>query len=367
MTAINEPQREGDADLVAAFPIGDDRIRLVFSGWLDPSTCRRPERYASSVGLPILEVDVSEEHDDHGAARASRVTLKTEPMSGHSLVVDTISLDDVRGRSGKPLGRQESRPFIHGIASIPGIQWPASDGFPFTSRFEGLVATASCQKDGGVNSNKLIDVFGWCFLHVERGGPFNSIKVATNKHVPGIDDEVKRLSPRGLSPHVLWSGGEIRTVDGETRLVDTGFMEGSILDATPKHYPPPFRVKTSDLAGDEARSLRSRSLQGVIVRFENVTIDRVWAANEQGERISAPQLRSFIFHDDSGAELVAVMLDSVGRELRAGEAFDSLRALVHQPKSGQYEGIIELDDHFNYPLGKPDGLRQSEDFHVGKA
>jgi hypothetical protein len=365
MAAVNESQP--DADLIAAFPVGDDRIRLVFSGWLDPSTCERPERYASSVGLAILGVDASEQQSDRRRARASRVTLTTEPMSGHSLVVDTITLDDLRGRSGKPVGTRESRPFVHGIASIPGIQWPVSDSFPFASRFEGLVATASCQKDGGVNSNKLIDAFGWCFLHVERGGPFNSIKVATKKHVPGIDDEVKRLSPRGLSPHVLWSGGEIRTVDGETRLVDTGFMEGSILDATPKHFPPPFRVKTSDLAGDEATSLRSRSLHGVIVRFENVTIDRVWAGSEQGERVSAPQLRSFMFHDDSGASLLAVMLDSVNRELRAGETFESLRALIHQPRSGQYEAIIELDDHFDYPLGRPDGLRQSEDINVAEA
>lgn len=367
MANVKELQQEEDAELIAAFPIGEDRIRLVFSGWLDPSNCGRPERYRSSVGLAILGVDTSGQQPEGRRSRPSRVTLTTEPMSGHSLVVDTISLDDVRGRSGRRVETPESRPFIHGIASIPGIQWPVSDSFPFASRFEGLVATASCQKDGGVNSNKLIDAFGWCFLHVERGGPFNSIKVATKKHVPGIDVEVKRLSPRGLSPHVLWSGGEIRTVDGETRLVDTGFMEGSILDATPKHFPPPFRVKTSDLAGEDAKSFRSRSLHGVIVRFENVTIDRVWAGNEQGERISAPKLRSFSFHDDSGARLLAVMLDSVTRELRAGETLESLRALIHQPRSGQYEAIVELDDHFNYPLGRPDGVRRTEDVNVAEA
>lgn len=89
-------------------------------------------------------------------------------------------------------GLLETRPGDEGIASIPGVQWPISDSFPFKSRFEGLVATGSCQKDGGVNSNHLVDTFGCCFLHVERGGPFNSIKVTTQKHVPGIDDEVKR-------------------------------------------------------------------------------------------------------------------------------------------------------------------------------
>jgi len=308
----------------------------------------------------VLGVDVSS--DEGETLPGTRLTLATEPMNGYSLVVDSIKLDDgIRSRAGRPIATRESPPFIHGIASIPGIQWPTSDSFPYASRFEGLVATASCQKDGGVNSNKLIDAFGWCFLHVERGGPFNSLKVATQKHVPGIDDEVKRLSPQGLSPHVLWSGGEIRTIDGETRLVDTGFMEGSILDATPKHFPPPFRIKTSDLAGDEAKSLRSRSLQGVIVRFENVTIERVSAKNEHDEWVSASQLRSFVFHDDSGAPLSAVVLDSVRRELQPGDTLESLRVLIHQPRSGQYEAIVELDDHFNYPLGWPDGLRHSED------
>lgn len=104
------------------------------------------------------------------------MTLVTEPMDGASLVVDTIKLNDLRSHSGNRLMSPESRPFIHGIASIPGIQWPISDSFPFASRYEGLVATASCQKAGGVNSDKLIDSFGWSFLHVERGGPFNSIK-----------------------------------------------------------------------------------------------------------------------------------------------------------------------------------------------
>jgi hypothetical protein len=356
---------ENDTDLIAAFPIGNDRIRLVFSGPVDPASAERPESYASSVGLAVVGVEVAA--DGIAGSSESRVTLATEPMNGYSLVVDTIELDGVRSRSGKPLKTRESPRFIHGIASIPGIQWPIEDAFPYASRFEGLVATASCQKDGGVNSNKLIDAFGWCFLHVERGGPFNSIKVATQKHVPGIDDEVKRLSPLGLSPHVLWSGGEIQTVDGETRLVDTGFMEGSILDATPKHFPPPFRVKTSDLSGKEANSLRSRSLQGVIVRFENVTIDRVAGPKEHDDWVSAPQLRSFIFHDGSGAPLTAVVLDSVRRELRPGETLESLRALIHQPRAGKYEAIVELDDHFNYPLGWPDGLRQTEGNHGADA
>jgi hypothetical protein len=346
----------GVVELIGAFPVGNDRVRIVFSGPVDEKSASRPEAYRSAVGLGIKSAEVTPHGNGDNERSAVRVSLSTEPMNGYSLVVDTITAEGVRSSSGAALRSGESPPFIQGIASIPGIQWPLADEFPFTSRFEGLVATASCQKDGGVNSNKLIDTFGCCFLHVERGGPFNSIKVTTDKHVPGIDEAVKELHPRGLSPHVLWSGGEIRTVDGETRLVDTGLMEGSILDATPKHFPPPFRVRTSDLAGDDATTLRSRSLQGVIVRFENITIDAVANPNAHDTWVSAPDLRSFTFHDESGKSLTAVVVDSVQRVVRPGDTFESLRALMHQPRRGHYEAIVELDDHFDYPLGWPDGL-----------
>jgi hypothetical protein len=352
-----------EPSLLVAFPTGDTSIRIVFSTPIDPETAGRPESYNSEMGLALLDADVhSDAQSRESDASSSHVTLRTEPMSGDSLVVDSIRADGVRSFTGQALVRDESGPFIHGIASIPGIQWPAEEEFPFGSRFEGLVATASCQKDGGVNSNRLIDALGYSFLHVERGGPFNSIKVTGRKHVPGIDEEVKRLSPQGLSPHVLWSGGEIQTIDGETRLVDTGYMEGSILDATPKHFPPPFRVRTSDLAGEEARTFRAKTLQGVIVRFEGITIDGVEEPLRHEGWVSAPHLRSFEFHDESGARLTAVVLHSVRRELRVGQTFTSLRALIHQPQAGRYESIVELDDHFDYPLGRPDGLaRRLED------
>jgi hypothetical protein len=59
----------------------------------------------------------------------------------------------------------------------------------------------------------------------------------------------------------------------------------------------------------------------------------------------------------------------VRRDVRPGQTFESLRALMHQPRSGYYEAIVELDDHFDYPLGWPDGLshRASRDAPAASA
>jgi hypothetical protein len=336
----------------AAFPAGYNTIKLVFTEGLDQRSAERREAYATESGL---RVEAARLHRADGASqdkgRPTIVTLTTEPMNGDAVIVDRIRVDGVRSERGSALTEAESRPFLQGIASLPGIQWPAEETAPFPSRFLGLLACGSCQKDGGVNSNHLIDQLGFSFIHVEKGGPFNSLKVVGKKHVPGIEEEVHRLSPKGLSPHVLWSGGEIQTVDGETRLVDTGFMEGSILPATPKMFPPPFRIRASDITGESAKNLRAKALQGVIVRFENVTIERVSEPNKHDDWMSAPHLRSFVFHDDTGAQVRGILLNSVTAPVKAGQQLQTLRALLHQPRFARYEAIVELNEHLNYQAG----------------
>jgi hypothetical protein len=142
----------------------------------------------------------------------------------------------------------------------------------------------------------------------------------------------------GQSVHVLWAGGEVRTVTGETRLVDTGFMEGSIIEPSPIPSPPPYSIHTAELAGDAASTLRAKSLQGVIVRIEDVIIDDM-SVRRRG------RLRSFVFHDRSGGRLSGVLLPTVQRTLQAGQHFRALRGIVHQPRAAQYELIVELDEH----------------------
>lgn len=182
-----------------------DTIRVVFREPADPERLRRPDAYSTEAGLKILSL--STDTDDRAGVPAGRaVTLTTEPMNGDAMILDRVQVHE-SGRTGSP-ATTRSRPFLQGIVSLPAVQWPREESFPFRSRFDGTIASGSCQKDGGVNSNHLIDQLGFCFIHVEKGGPFNSLKVVGRKHVPGIEKEVQRLRPQRLSPHVLWSGGD---------------------------------------------------------------------------------------------------------------------------------------------------------------
>lgn len=323
--------------LMIAFPKSETELRVVFSHPVDRARAEDPSSYKMRSGLSILGARL--DSDD-----PRRVTLVTEAMNGEAMQVDTLLASGVQTHNGEQLVHAESPEFIQGIASIPEIQKPAKDQFPFTSRFVGKTAAGSCGKDGGVDSNVLIDNFGFAFIHMENGGPFNSLKIVTKRHIPGIAEATRALRP-GQTVHVLWAGGEIRTVNGETQLVDTGFMEGSIIPPNPLVSPPPFAIKTAELAGKAGRSLRAKGLQGVVVRFENVTLDRVTDPDETG-------LRTMQFHDDSGGQLSGVLLGNVTTALREGQTLKQLRGLVHQPRLGEYEVIVELDQHLVLAAGE---------------
>jgi hypothetical protein len=317
--------------LVAAFPKSETELRLVFSEPMDSRTIEDASAFECRSGLPIHGGWV----DPHDPAR---VTLRTDPMNGEVIQPDVIRVRDARTFSGEGLVEGESPEFIQGIASIPELQRPATNSFPFASRFVGRVASASCGKDGGVDSATLSDTFGFAFIHNEAGGPFNSLKIATRQHIPAVTEATRALRA-GTTVHVLWAGGEIRDVDGETQLVDVGYMEGSIIPPNPLRTPPPFPVKVADVAGEQARSLRAKSLQGVVVRFEDVIVDAVGAST------SAKGGREITFGDDSGGQLTGVVLANVTTPLSEGQRLASVRALLHQPSGGRYEAIIELDQH----------------------
>jgi hypothetical protein len=330
-----------------AFPTSDFIIELIFSDAIDEEVAANPSSYRSVRGLEVLDASISarnESEHSRTSGSATCVTLRTEQMNGDLMILDRIRAE-VRLRAGKSRERHLSPEFLHGIASIPQTQSPREPEFPFKSAFVNKVATESCQKDGGVNSTELIDTLGFSFLHVERGGPFNSIKVVGLKHVPGIEAEVKRLAPRGMSPHILWSGGKIQTIDGETRLVDTGFMRGSIMEATPKKFPPPYPISTKDISGRAALTLRAKRLQGVICGFENVTITQVLEAGPYRRDVEGPTVRRFRFQDTHREPVAGVFLRAVTQPLEKGQRFAAMRGIVHQPRRGQYEVIVEMDKH----------------------
>ncbi|HET9221165.1 MAG TPA: hypothetical protein VFO07_01610 [Roseiflexaceae bacterium] len=327
----------GKPQMMMAFPKSETDLRVVFSEAVDPTRAEDLSNYKTRSGLAILNAQVDRDDPRY-------VNLKTEPMNGEAMQLDVLYAPGVITRGGVAFDRSESPEFIQGLASIPEIQKPGQDAFPFASRFIGKVASASCGKDGGVDSNVLIDTFGFAFIHMESGGPFNRLKIVTKSHIPGIAETTRTLRP-GQTAHVLWAGGEIRNVDGETQLVDTGYMEGSIIPPSPLQSPLPFPLKTADLAGEAARSLRASGMQGVIVRFDNVIIDRVTEPDATG-------LRTMSFHDDSGEQLTAVLLSNVTTALRVGQQLCALRGLVHQPRAGSYEVIVELDQHLILGAGQ---------------
>ena len=316
--------------LMIAFPKSETELRVVFSEPVDQESAEVPSSYKTRSELAILGARI--DRDD-----PRRVSLITEPMNGEAMAVDVLSVEGIRTQRGQLLARAESPEFIQGIASIPEIQKPATEQFPFASRYVGKVASASCGKDGGVDSNILIDTFGFAFIHMETGGPFNSLKITTKRHIPGIAEATRALRA-GQTVHVLWAGGEIRNVDGENQLVDTGFLEGSIISPTPLRSPPPFPITTAEIAGEAARTLRAKGLQGVVVRFEDVTIDDVSKPDRAG-------LWTVRFHDESGGQVSAVLLGNVTTALQVDKTVRSLRGLVHQPGAGKYEVIVELDQH----------------------
>jgi hypothetical protein len=316
--------------ITIAFPKSETDLRVVFSEPVDPESAESPTNYKTRSGLLITGAKVDRSDPRY-------VDLTTQPMNGEVMQIDVLYAPGVATRHGARFDQAASPEFIQGLASIPEIQKPAKNAFPFPSRFIGKIATASCGKDGGVDSNVLIDTFGFAFIHMESGGPFNSLKIVTKRHIPDITQATRRLLP-GQTVHVLWAGGEIRNVDGETQLVDTGYMEGSIIPPNPLRSPPPFTIKTAELTNERGRSLRASGLQGVIVRFEDATIEEVSAPGRDGQRIIS-------FHDASGESLRAVVLGNVKAHLWAGQKLSALRGLVHQPSAGMYEVIVELDQH----------------------
>lgn len=320
-------------EIKIAFPKSETELRVVFSEPVDTKSAQDPANYKTRSGLKILDANVDREDP-------ARVTLTTAPMNGEAMNIDVLSAPRVLTAEGQPFADAKSPEFIQGFASIAEINKAGSDKYPFASRFVGTVASESCGKDGGVDSNVLISTFGFAFIHMETGGPFNSSKIVTKKHIPGIEEITRTLKP-GQTAHVLWAGGEIRNVNGENQLVDTGYMEGSVIPPTPLRSPPPFLITTKEIGGEAGRTLRAKSLQGVVVRFENVKIDKVSKADESG-------LRHMVFRDKSDVPVLAVLISNVVTALRSNQEISSLRGLLHFPTAGQPEVIIELDEHLNY-------------------
>jgi hypothetical protein len=314
------------ARLSIAFPTSNTELHLVFSTSLDRESAETVGNYTTAAGLQILNASLNS--DD-----PRRVTLTTEEMDGTSLSVDAVQVKGLKGARGVIFPEMTSPAFLHGIASIEALRRAHEEEFPYASLYAGVVATLSCSKNGGVWEG--VNALGFTFLHEESGGPYSSIKVVTDieEKIPNVAEEHHELQ-EGESLHVLWAGGIILEVNAETQLVDTGFMEGSLLPVL--RTPPEYLIKASDISGKAARTVTAKSLEGVIVRLENVVFTHVERPDELG-------IRSAVLTDESGAPVDALLLSPVTMAIEPGQSFLSVRALVVRPKLDLFQLLIEWD------------------------
>jgi hypothetical protein len=340
------------SDLLIAYPVSDQRLRLVFSHPMNPATAGVASHYETAKGLKILRAAVD-------ARDPRRVTLTTERMSGADLTIDSVRVDGaVRSSRGIRLAQPTSPAFLHGIASIEALRRAHGAELPQTSRFIGMVASASCSKNGGVWSGLLS--LGFTFLHEERGGPYSSIKVVTDLEgrLPEAPRAFAKLEP-GTTLHPLWAGGVIAEVNGETQLVDTGYMEGSLL--SPLKIPPPHPIKLADIAGERVKTAAAKSLEGVIVRVEAVVVENVASpppppplapfgvqltkggATKFVDAVERGALRSAVLVQRGGGSIDALLLSPCTLPLHQGQRFRSIRAIVSRRRPDAFELLIEHD------------------------
>src|SRR2546425_1119246 len=118
MAGSSHHESEHVRSLLIAFPKSNYELHLVFSEPVDRASAEQPESYTTESGLTVLLASVASQD-------SRRVTLKTEPMNGEHLRVDTVQASGVRTASGAPLVKQSSPQFIQGIVkSILDIQKP---------------------------------------------------------------------------------------------------------------------------------------------------------------------------------------------------------------------------------------------------
>src|SRR5439155_21219083 len=115
--------REATAELVMAFATSDSDLKVIFSGPVDPESATSVDNYQTESGLRILEAALAKpstngKSGDEADQTATHVGLRTEPMNGHLMEVDVLRAEGVQTANGERVENAESRPFLHGIASI---------------------------------------------------------------------------------------------------------------------------------------------------------------------------------------------------------------------------------------------------------
>ena len=313
--------------LLAAYPFSNTELHLVFSGPINTESATTVKGYSTACDLKLLNASMQRDQTD-------RVVLTTEPMSGKLMIVDRVIASGVRAADGTMLRTSESAPFLQGIVEVQPIQSSSSGStYPFETKFEGVFASASCAYPCG--PPQLVENVSFTFLRQSEGGRFSGLKVETDRIPPDIERLAEELPPH-LSVHVLFTGGVVHTKAGETRLMNVGYTQSSIIQPNPIPSPEPLEIRASDISNEAAPTLRAKSLQGVWVKLSNLRVVSIEPA-EHGRRIR--------FQDESGTTLGVWAVEGVNRPLEPGQVFERLLGHVHQPKAGEYEVVVFFDKH----------------------
>ncbi len=308
--------------LVAAFPLSNTELALVFPEPLHPSFELETRLFQMKSGLPVRDVN-------HDKARPDQLILRVKPMISMPLTIDQVMVSNIKDAKGESLGGFVSPPFIQGIHNAMELKVPHfKTGFPYTTTLAGLHVSLSCCTgcNGGIHNRNLVVLN----LH-SPGGPWSGIWVRTDKTIEAPYPRWQRL---------LVAGGVIAEEGGSMIIVDQGWMVVRKVDdpVHPHRAPPPLLIKTDDLPAVQMTSLLCKSLDGVWVQFDDITIQSVRnmpAPKGYPEKSSLPGTE-IVFQDNSGGRSIAWLYQTSAHDITIGQRIKMLRGFVHAEKPGRY-------------------------------
>ena len=325
-------------ELKAAYPVSNTDIRAVFTEALDPASAGDASHYSFGPGLPILAATFDPESPN-------AVTLHTGMMVPANLRSNALHISNISSQDGDVIVSANSRSFVEGILTPQLIQSNREPTFPFNSLLVPQVASVSCAwNDWHRNSNCVVAP---CVIE-SVGGPYSGVAVSLTPATTAL------VTPYSFGTHLLFAGGVMTEVNGETQVADTGFMEAFPIGPD-LPLPQPVLLSTADMPDVFDTSEATDQFERCYVEFRDVQITDF-----------DPSTRVFLFRDASGViargDLNGLDEDA---QLFAGQALPFLRGVVIVFASGRYKVMPFSPD--NLPVTcqadlNGDGALNSQDF-----
>lgn len=312
--------------LLGAFPLSSTQLVLICPQPAHPSM-EEVSLYRLQSGLTVHEVQVDPE-------RPEQLILRIELMQTMPLTIDEVTIIDFKTADGESLGEFTSPRFIQGIQTPMELKVPhINESFPYASTLVGLHASVMCCTgcNGGVHDRNLV------VINHHIGGSWSGIWVRTEKAIE---------APYPRWQRVLFAGGVIVEENGSMMVADEGWMRVQKSDEPPHHPPPPLPIETIDLPAERTTSLLAKSLDGVWVQFEAITIEsvrQVTATTAEPGTFNLPRAE-VVFHDGSGGRSIARLYQPSGRAVQPGQSVKLLRGFVHAEGPGMYVLLSDKEE-----------------------